>query len=171
MQSQTSTSSNPAGSAAPRFKGKALTRILAVVALLAIASVVAHLYVRSQVYYPVVRLNLPEGLSITAVLPETKERKACGESNERFLAPFRQSCKDCKVAMARCERELEGLELAMRDRAPVPYPTVVAREARLAVMGLPERAMAGCHFLAASLVAQGIKTAVCVRPQGSAPKS
>jgi hypothetical protein len=137
--------------------------------LLAVASVAAHLYVQSQVYYPILRLNLPDGLSIAALLPETKERKACGTANEKFLAPFRQTCKDCKVAMARCERELEGLELAMRDRAPVSYPMVVAREARLAVMGPPERAMAGCKFLAASLVAQGVKTAVCVEPV--APKS
>src|SRR6185369_5068838 len=108
---------------------------------------VAHLYVQSQVYYPVVRLDLPEGLSITAILPETKERKACGVDNEKFIIPFKQSCKDCKVAMARCERQLEGLELAMRDQGAVPYPMVVAREARLAVMGAPERAAAGCKFL------------------------
>lgn len=139
------------------------------VLLLATASVVAHLYVQSQVYYPVVKLDLAGDLSITALLPETKERKACGLANDRFLAPFKQSCKDCKVAMARCERELEGLELAMRDRASVPHPMVVAREARLAVMGPPERAMAGCKLLAANLIAQGVKTAVCV--EAATPKS
>src|SRR4051812_41955244 len=133
--------------------------------LMAAASLVAHLYVESQVYYPVVRLDLPEGLSIAAVLPETKERKACGIANERFVTPFKQSCKDCKVTMARCERQLEGLELAMRDQAPIPHPMVVAREARLAVMGPSERATAGCRFLAASMVAQGLKTAACVLPK------
>ena len=65
----------------------------------------------------------------------------------------------------------QGLELAMRDRTPIPHPMVVAREARLAVMGPPERARAGCQFLAASMVAQGLKTAVCVQPQAAAPKS
>jgi hypothetical protein len=48
---------------------------------------------------------------------------------------------------------------------------VVAREARLAVMGPPEKAAAGCQFLAASMVAQGLKTAACVLPQPTAPKS
>src|SRR5207244_4805121 len=136
--------------------------------LIIVASAVAHLYVQSQVYYPVVRLDLQDGLTIAALLPETKERKACGAANDRFLAPFKQTCKECKVAMARCERQLEGLELAMRDRAPIPHPMVVAREARLAVMGPPERAKAGCQFLAASMVAQGLKTAVCVQPQAAA---
>jgi len=146
-------------------------RVAIALLLIVSASVIAHLYVQSQVYYPVVRLDLPEGLSITAVLPETKQRKACGAANDRFIAPFRQSCKDCKVAMARCERELVGLELAMRDQDAVPHPMVVAREARLAVMGPPERAMAGCKFLAASMIAQGLKTAVCVQPQLQTPKS
>src|SRR5437588_12089531 len=96
-------------------------KVFMAVVVVGLASVVAHLYVQRQVYYPVVRLNLPDGLSIAAVLPETKERKACGAANDRFVAPFKQTCKDCKIAMARCERQLEGLELAMREGAPVAY--------------------------------------------------
>ena len=150
---------------------KTKSKIILALVLIGIASVVAHLYVQSQVYYPVVRLMLPDGLSITAVLPETKERKACGTANERFVTPFKQTCKDCKVAMARCERQLEGLELAMHDGAPVPHPMVVARELRMAVMGPPEAAKAGCQVVAANMVASGVKTAVCIPPQPAAPKS
>ena len=144
-------------------------RIIAVfaIAFVAIASVAAYLYLQSQVYYPVVGLALTDGLSITAVLPQTKERKACDLANERFIVPFTQSCKECKVSMARCERELGGLELAMRDRAPVPYPMVVAGEARLAVMGPPEKAKAGCKVLAANIAAGGVKDAACVQPQAA----
>src|SRR3989441_12218525 len=124
--------------------------------LIVAASFVAHLYVQSQVYYPVVRLTLPDGLAIAAVLPETKERKACGAANDRFVAPFKQTCKDCKVATARCERQLEGLELAMHDGTPVPHPMVVARELRMVVMGPPEAAKAGCQVVAANMVAKGM---------------
>ena len=137
--------------------------ILALV-LLAIASVAAHLYVQSQVYYPVVRINLTDTLSIAAVLPETKERKACGIANDRFLAPFKDQCKDCKITAARCERVLEGVELAMHDGLPVPHPMVVAREARIAVIGPDQKARAGCQYIAANLVASGVKTAVCAQP-------
>src|SRR2546428_2632870 len=146
-------------------------RTIITVALLAIASVVAHLYVQSQVYYPVVRLNLPDGLSIAAVLPETKERKACGAANDRFVAPFKQTCKDCKIAMARCERQLEGLELAMREGTPVAYPMVVARELRLAVMGPPEAAKAGCQIVTTDMLAKGMRTAICIPAQLPAPTS
>ena len=147
---------------------KTKSKIIIALALIGIASVVAHLYVQSQVYYPVVHLTLPDGLSIAAILPETKERKACGAANDRFVTPFRQTCKDCKVAIARCERQLEGLELAMHDGLPVPHPMVVARELRMTVMGPPEAAKAGCQVLAANMVANGVKTAVCIPP--AAPK-
>jgi hypothetical protein len=146
-------------------------RVIIGVVVVGIASAVAHLYVQSQVYYPVVRLHLPDGLSITAVLPETKERKACGMANDRFVAPFKQTCKDCKIAMARCERQLEGLELAMREGTPVAHPMVVARELRMAVMGPPEAAKAGCQIVAADMVAKGMRTAVCIPGQPPTPKS
>ena len=147
-------------------------KALFALALVAIASVAAHLYVQSQVYYPVVRLDLADGLSITALLPETKERRACGAANDRFVAPFKENCKDCKISMARCERELEGVELAMHDGLPVSHPMIVARELRMVVMGPPEAAKAGCKVVAANMVASGVKTAVCVQPQPvAAPKS
>ena len=138
--------------------------------LVAAASVVAQLYVQSQVYYPVVHLEIPGGLSIAAVLPETKERRACGAANDKFVAPFKQGCKDCKISMARCERQLEGLELAMHDNVAVPHPMVIAREARVAVMGPPESAKAGCRVLAAKMVESGVTTAACILPPAT-PKS
>src|SRR5205085_11800005 len=120
---------------------KTKSKIILALALIGIASVMAHLYLQSQVYYPVVRLALPDGLSITAVLPETKERNGCTKANERFVAPFKQ-CKDCKIMDTRCDRRLDGFELAMRQGAPVPHPMVVAQELRIAVMGPPEAAKA-----------------------------
>ena len=152
------------------MSGKTKTTVIAVV-LIAVAAVVAQLYVQSQVYYPVVTLDLPDGLTITALLPETKERKACGAANDRFVAPFKQSCKECKIAMARCERELEGLTLAMREGKQVPHPMVVASEVRIVVMGPSEAAKAGCKVVAANMVASGAKSAVCVTPQEPASKS
>src|SRR5258708_7024394 len=79
----------------------------------------------NQLYHPVVHLSLPEGLSITALLPETKGQDACTDQNERFLSPFKV-CKDCKIGFARCEPELEGLELAICERTAVHHPVLVA---------------------------------------------
>lgn len=138
--------------------------------LLGGVAVAAYLYVESQVYHPVVRLTLSDGLSIAAVLPQTKERPACAAATERFVAPFKQTCKDCKV-LTSCERRLEGLELAMHDGAPVPHPMVVAQELRIAVMGPAPAAQAGCQVIAANMVASGVKNAACRPAQSAAPKS
>jgi hypothetical protein len=133
------------------------------------ASVAAYVYLQSEIYFPVVRLDLPDGLSIAALLPQAKDRKACGAASDRFVAPFKQTCKDCKITVARCERHLEGLELAMREGTPIAHPIVVAREVRLAVLGPLEKAKAGCQFLATSIASRGERTAVCIQP--AAPKS
>lgn len=145
-----------------------LKKAIVVIGLLAITSVIAHLYVKSQVYHPVVRLIMPGGVSIAAVLPETKERKTCGDANERFLAPFKQQCKDCKVTMARCERELEGLELALRQGNPLPYPTVIARQVRVAFMGPADLAKISCDATVKSMESKGFKAAACLPPQKDA---
>ena len=144
--------------------------ILAVV-LVGVSSVIAHLYVQSQVYYPVVHVALAEGVSVAAVLAETKERKSCGRANDRFLSPIKQQCKECKLISARCERELEGLDLALRRGDPVPYPMVVAKEARVAFMGPPDLAKIGCDAAVASMVAKGFKSATCVPAKKVPPKS
>jgi len=142
------------------------------VLLVGFASVIAHLYVQSQIYYPVVRMTLPDGLTIAAVLAETKERKTCGVRNDRFLTPFKQQCKECKLISARCERELEGLDLALRQGEPLPYPTVVAREVRVAFIGPADLAKINCDATVASMASKGFKSATCLPAQNaSAPKS
>lgn len=146
------------------FLKKYLVGIVAVF-LTGFASVIAHLYVQTQVYYPVVHMSFPEGLSIAAVLAETHERKACGETNNKFLMSFRQQCKECKIVAARCERELEGLDLALWQRAPLPYPTVAASDARVAFLGPADLAKITCAAAAASMIAKGFKSAVCIPAQ------
>lgn len=142
------------------------------VLLIGFASVIAHLYVQSQVYHPVVRMTLPDGLTIAAVLAETKERKTCGVRNDRFVTPFKQQCKECKLISARCERELEGLDLALRQGEPLPYPTVVAREVRVAFIGPADLAKINCDATVTSMVAKGFKSAACLPAQKApAPKA
>src|SRR5439155_430593 len=112
--------------------------------LIGIGSWLAHLHVVSQLYYPVVQLSSPEGLTYTAVQDSTQERQACGAANERFLGPVKDRCKRCQVVLARCERRLEGLELALYDGAPLPHHRVFAPGLRMAIVGPPESAKTTC---------------------------
>jgi hypothetical protein len=138
--------------------------------LVVAASVIAHLYVQSQVYYPVVHMTFPQGLSIAAVLNETNERQACGVTNDEFLLSFRHQCEDCRIVAARCERELDGVDLALLRGSPLPYPTLAVRDTRVAFIGPAEVARVSCSVAAAAMVQKGFKYAACIPPQNAAPQ-
>jgi hypothetical protein len=145
-------------------------KALGVLAIAVLAVALAYLYLEGRTYTPVARLSLPDGLTLAAVLPDAKDREKCELANQRFLAPFRSGCKECKVSAARCERRLEGLEFAMRAGGAVPHPVVVADALRIAVLGPAQAASAGCQVIAANMVARGAKSATCVQPQAGAAK-
>jgi hypothetical protein len=133
--------------------------------LIAVGSWLAHLHVASQSYYPVVRLTSSDGLVYTTVQNEVQERRACGAANERFLKPIKETCKQCQVVFARCERKLEGLEAALANGAAVPHYQVFAPGLRIAIAGPAAAAKASCEYIAGDMVNRGQRTAACVYPR------
>jgi hypothetical protein len=133
--------------------------------LIAAGAWLAHLHVASQTYRPVVRLASPDGLTYTTVQDEVSERRACGTANDRFLGPIKELCKQCQVVFARCERKLEGLELALAENAPVPHYQVFAPGLRMAIAGPAPAAKASCEFIAADMTRRGLRSAACVAPR------
>ena len=133
-------------------------------ALIAAGAFLAHLHVVAQTYYPVVHVTTPEGLEYTAVFDRTDERRTCGAKNDGFVAPFKSMCKECAVVQARCERELEGLELALSEGKAIPYHRVFAPGLRVAISGPADIARQGCDYIAAELVKRGTLSAACVYP-------
>ena len=106
---------------------KAARQVVIAVVLVAVGVVsawLAHIHVLSQTYHPVVRLHSPDGLTYIAVQDAKQERQACGAANDRFLRPVKKGCKGCEVVTARCERELEGVELAVYDGRQMAYHLV-----------------------------------------------
>jgi hypothetical protein len=144
---------------------KPLHAALAVL-LIGVAAVIAHFHVMGQVYHPVSKVAAPEGLTYLAVQLPTAARQACGEANNRFLAPIKESCKDCKVEFARCERELEGLEDKLLNRQPMPHYQVVSPGLRMAIIGQADKAKAACDVIAGMMAQQGLRPAACVEPAG-----
>ena len=137
------------------------------VLLIAAGAVLAHMHVVAQTYYPVVHVTTPEGLKYTAVFDRTDERRACGAKNDRFVAPFKAMCKECQVVLARCERELDGLELALSEGKEIPYHRVFAPGLRVAISGPEAMAKLGCDTIARGLNERGMRSVACVHP----PKS
>ena len=129
--------------------------------LIGIASVLAHLHVVAQSYYPVVQVASPEGLLFTAVHDPMNERSHCGAANADFLAPFKALCRDCKVVSARCERSLEGLEAALNGGKAIPHHQVSAPGVHLAIAGPEEAARFACDHIAR---AASLQDARCLPP-------
>lgn len=144
----------------PRAAPATLAMLLAAVSVL-----IAHLHAVSQRYYPVVKVAAPDGVTFLAVLAETAERPACSEANRRFLAPLKADCPDCDIVYARCARELDGLELALQDDHPLPFPVVRAAGLRLAIEGDAAIAQAVCGFIALD-VQRRLGAASCAAAKG-----
>ena len=133
--------------------------------LIAVGSWLAHLHVVSQIYHPVVRLTSPEGHVYTTVLDEVQERRACGAANDRFLKPIKETCKQCQVVFARCERKLDGLEAALAEGAAIPHYQVFAPGLHIAITGPAAPAKANCELIAGDMVKRGVRAAACVYPR------
>jgi hypothetical protein len=143
---------------------KAARNAAIAVVLIAVSAWLAHLHVVAQSYHPVVRLSSPDGLVYTAVQDAQQERQECGVANQRFLGPIKQTCKDCKVVMARCERQLEGFELALHEGKKVPHYLITGPGMRMAIAGPTESAKASCELIASAMLRSGLRTAACVYP-------
>ena len=141
-----------------------MKQAIVILVLLAVGSVLAHFHVANQSYYPVSKLASADGYTFHMVQDRRAQRNACGEANERFLAPIKARCLQCEVVYARCERELQGVELALLMGDPMPMHVVVAPGLRLAMEGPKERVREQCEQLAADLVKGGARTASCVFP-------
>jgi len=132
--------------------------------LIAVSAWLAHLHVESQSYHPVVHLASPDGLTYIAVQDAKHERQECGAANDRFLEPVREGCKDCKVVIARCERELEGFELEVHAGRRIPQHLVSGPGVRMAIEGPAATAKKSCELIATQMLRSGLRSAACVHP-------
>jgi hypothetical protein len=141
-----------------------MKQAIVILVLLAVGSVLAYYHVANQSYYPVSKLASVDGYTFHMVQDRRAQRNACGQANDRFLAPIKARCLQCQVVYARCERELQGVELALLMGDPMPMHVVVAPGLRLAMEGPKERVRHECEQLATELVKGGALTAACVFP-------
>ena len=139
-------------------------KVLFMLALLVGGSVLAHYHVVNQHYYPVTSLHSSDGYTFTLVQDRADTRGECGVANDRFLEPIKAACHQCSIVYARCERELQGLELQLLMGDPVPMHVVVAPNLRLAIQGPDKGVRGGCEAIATEIVKAGVKTATCVYP-------
>jgi hypothetical protein len=143
---------------------KAARHAVVAAILIGVSVLLAHLHVVSQSYQPVVQLASPDGLVYTAVQDSTHERQECGAANDRFLAPVKEQCKQCRVVLARCEREVDGQEPSLYESRKIAHHVVTGPGVRLTISGPVETAKASCEQIADQMVRSGLRSAACVSP-------
>lgn len=141
-----------------------MKQALIAVVLVGVAAVLAHMHVVSQTYHPVTRVASPDGLVFTVVQNPTTERRTCGAANDRFLLPIKSQCSECKVVLARCERELEPFEVEIFEGKAAGQHQVLSPGMRMTIDGPQHLARTGCEALAAQLLRNGYRRSRCLPP-------
>lgn len=132
--------------------------------LLAAGAVLARYHVDNQRYFPVSKLASADGYTFYVVQDRVETRRECGEANDRFLKPIKATCPQCEIVYARCERELQGLELALMMGDAVPLHVIMSPSLRLAVDGPARAVRQDCEHIATAIVNSGEPAAACVFP-------
>ncbi|MEX2198621.1 MAG: hypothetical protein WD886_07400 [Burkholderiales bacterium] len=135
-----------------------------IVVLLAAGAVLARYHVDNQRYFPVSKLASADGYTFYVVQDRVETRRECGEANDRFLKPIKATCPQCEIVYARCERELQGLELALMMGDAVPLHVIMSPSLRLAVDGPARAVRQDCEHIATAIVNSGEPAAACVFP-------
>lgn len=146
------------------MKSGLLKKVLVIVVLLGAGTLLARYHVANQRYYPVTQLTSSEGYTFHMVQDRVDTRAKCGAANDIFLAPLKSQCTQCTIVYARCERELQGLELKLLMGEAVPHHVVAARGFRMAVEGPAQSVRQSCEAIAAQIVRSGGSSAACVNP-------
>lgn len=141
-----------------------MKKALFLLVLLGAGALLASYHVANQHYYPVTRLESSDGYTFHLVQDRVNSRAQCGAANDLFLGPLKSRCTQCSVVYARCERELQGLELKLLLGEPVPLHVVVARGLRMALEGPPRTVRRDCEAMAALIVKTGAPSAACAYP-------
>jgi hypothetical protein len=157
--------SRTAGRPAGKKKRGSRVALLLIVALLAVGGVYAQYYVKTLTYYPTAKVELPGGFSFSVVQEVQPDRAACGDANERLLDPLEKTCKDCRVAYARCLRHIEGTDLLLVTEPAPAFYVVVAPGLRMRVDGPNGQLAAVCDSIAEKLAASGQVNASCLYPR------
>ena len=132
--------------------------------LLVAGAMLARYHVDNQRYFPVSKLASADGYTFYLVQDRVETRRECGEANDRLLDPIKATCQQCAVVYARCERELQGLELALLMGDAVPFHVIMTPSLRLAVDGPARTVRRDCEHIATAILNSGAPSASCVFP-------
>ena len=116
-------------------------------------------------FTPVVRVRTTDGLFLTFVQSGAMKRGQCTTAVKLFSDVVASSCPTCIIESSGCHSDLAGMDKALTSQERLPIYTVAADPFRVAIIGPPHAVEAECREMAAQIVNQGVKAAVCRTPE------
>lgn len=140
-----------------------MTKIRLMYCIVSIALLVSCSKQEPTVFYPVVRAAMPGGYSLTAVQQSTN-KDTCIKTNDRFSAPLKATCPECKIEFSGCEPTLSGAVKDMMAGEPLAQYSIAAGSMRILLGGPDSVTKPVCEKMAADLAGKSPGKASCIVP-------
>lgn len=118
-------------------------------------------------YYPVVRAQFPDGVTLTFIEQPWGDAGACKEENDKAVAAIRARCAQCTFELVSCPQKLEAAWEDAINRRPIKIYVVHTETQRILIEATSGTAQQICIGMAQQITQQKKQRGQCVLPYGS----
>lgn len=129
---------------------------------IAVLSVAVMLWVNSERYYPLVRVDLPDQRELVFIDTPWTDQKKCQDENQKIISSFRTNCVKCQVADSCAKQADLTLQKALAGQAINSY--VVHSGTLRIVVSAGHASKQTCIVMAEQITRSKKQTARCVSP-------
>ena len=117
-------------------------------------------------FTPVVRVRTDNGLFMTLIQSSSDKRNRCLDAVDALVHELGKACPTCYVESTDCPTLLQGTELALAHKEPMPLYVVSSDAMRIGILGPPASVRERCEQMASVMARGGVKSA-CIPPGGA----
>jgi len=130
---------------------------------IAVLSVAAMLWVNSERYYPLVRVDLPDQSELVFIDTPWIDQKKCQDENQKIMSALRTNCAQCQIVDS-CAKQIDlAWQKALAGQAINSY--VVHSGTLRIVVSAGHASKQTCIVMAGQITRDKKQTARCVSPQ------
>lgn len=109
---------------------KVVSSLIGAVVIIAAA---AFYVLRSSDHFPILEVEMGEGVGLTFLFHARDSEKSCQEALQRAVAASQEKCPKCKFQKVRCEGVLEPEQSLVLSEAPLKVHSVSTRDPQILV--------------------------------------
>ncbi|HET7833164.1 MAG TPA: hypothetical protein VFK88_09390 [Gallionella sp.] len=133
---------------------------------IAIAILVAGIMIfrPGQSYYPVLRADLPDGVSLTFIEQPWADEQKCLAENKKIVTEISGKCPACRIVRSSCSLQPEPEWNQSLRGVPINIPVVHTGSQNILIGASVAEALAICTGMAEQITRQGKQRARCIPP-------